>query len=128
MYVLQRVGPFPAGKGIRFNPPQSTTSYRFVQIGIQAPQSPIPNQWDINFEKSGYGYVASNKFSIEVGPAVPSTNEQQNNTTVNRFIINANDILEFEDFNEKTCFNVVPFQDMDAYTIIEIQFMDRPES
>lgn len=104
MQVIQACGPFPANTEISFNIPEGTRyQTRYIKLGVQAPQVPPLSE--------------SSSFSDDL---IKFNLKSENNT----FIINANDILEFEDFYDITAFKVMPLQNMDAYTIIDIAFID----
>lgn len=119
MWVSQRVGPFKANAVINFpdfNEDSFVLSYgkKYVRVGIQAPQSPwISEVWDPSDEKSEF-VQQMNRFQIDTG------NDKS-------FAINANEILEFCDLSSVEYFKVKPLQDMDAYTIVEIQLMEEEE-
>lgn len=104
MQVIQACGPFTKGQEISFNVP-SGTGYqtRYIKLGVQVPQVP-PLSESPSFPE---GLI---KFDLI--------------TPNNSFIINANDVLEFEDFNQEQIFKIKPLQNMDAYTMIEIALMD----
>lgn len=106
MWVLQASGPFQANQRINFNPPQRS-GIKYIKLGVQAPQVPPLSESKIFPNDMIKFYLVYNN---------------------NRFIINANDILEFEDFNNSTVFTVIPLQDMDAYTIIDIAFIDEKDA
>lgn len=104
MQIIQACGPFTAGNQILFNIPEGVGyQTRYIKLGVQAPQVP-PLSESLDFPTDLV------QFDLKI----------ENN----HFIINANDILEFEDFNEANIFYVTPLQNMDAYTIIDIAFMD----
>lgn len=109
MKVVQAMGPFfvEEEKPISFNVPESGVKY--IKIGIQAPHaSPLEafllgQQEDPpNFKNYMIKFKIDNK----------------------EFIINGNGILEFEDLDNSRVFEIQPLQDMDAYTIIDIAFID----
>lgn len=109
MKVIQAMGPFYTKDGsISFNVPKSGAKY--IKIGIQVPQAPhllaIPRSSTPNFT----AYIV--RFMID-GKS---------------FVINGNGILEFEDLSNTQVFSIQPLQDMDAYTIIDIAFIDDEES
>lgn len=123
MWVAQRIGPF------KFNPeePKSidfTADFgeisdynqiygrKYVRIGIQAPQSPYVTEVD-NPGNSKSFKANMNRFKI--------------NTDSGDYAINENEILEFGNLANAKYFKVTPLQDMDAYTIIEIQLMEEEE-
>ena len=130
MYIIKKTGPFKANQWINFSPPSNNYTYNYVQLGIQAPQSPLPSQQRKNLQDGNvfYGYNYTNRFAILLDENWNGITEGSTPNKKNRFIINANEILEFEDLSSATCFQIIPFQDMDAYTIIEIQFSDNPDS
>ena len=102
MWVLQAAGPFRANQRINFNTPQRS-DIKYIKLGVQVPQVPPLSEVQ-NFPNDMI------KFYLVY-----------NN---NRFIINANDILEFDDFNNSNVFTIIPLQNLDAYTIIDIAFID----
>lgn len=109
MKVIQAMGPFFAtNKPISFNVPKSGAKY--IKIGIQVPQAPhllaMPYSDPPNF--------ASNMIRFTIDGS--------------NYIINGNGILEFEDLSNTKVFEITPLQDMDAYTIIDIAFIDEEES
>lgn len=110
MKVVQAVGPFDPNEDdpISFEIPQSGVKY--IKFGIQAPQAP----WLL---------------------AVPCVNPPDFTAYMVRFtiddytfVVNGNGILEFEDFYRPSVFTIKPLQPMDAYTIIDIAFINEEES
>lgn len=119
MWVSQRIGPFPAGKKIIFpnfiNSSDYTQSYnkKYVRVGVQAPQSPYITEVDNPTENSAFkSNMNQFEFDINVG---------------NPMVINENEILEFGDLSAAEYIKVTPLQDMDVYTIIEIQLLEEEE-
>ena len=110
MKVVQAMGPFTKDEIITFDVPQSGIKY--IKFGIQVPQAP----WllaPINSENS-LDYLAHMiRFNIGTDASTSSS-----------FAINGNGILEFEDFNQASVFYIQPLQNMDAYTIIDIAFIE----
>lgn len=104
MRVLQAVGPFIANQRINFNIPQSS-DIKYIKLGVQAPQSPF----------------------ILAPRIFPNDNIRFKIQNFN-FIINSNDILEFEDFNNSNIFTIIPLQNMDAYTIIDVAFINEKDA
>lgn len=110
MKVVQAMGPFTEGQVITFDVPQSGAKY--IKFGIQVPQAP----WllaPINSENS-LDYLA-HMVRFNIG---------SDSSTSSSFVINGNGILEFEDFEQASVFYIQPLQDMDAYTIIDIAFIE----
>ena len=110
MQIVQAVGPFKAGERIEFDYPDPKYTFRYIKVGVQAPQVPPITEVD--------NISQMIRFSIGTSSV---------NTRNNLFYINANDILEFEDFYSVREFNIRPLQDMDAYTIVEVAFSDEQE-
>ena len=108
MQIVQACGPFKAGKEISFNYPDPKYQFRYVHIGIQTPQ--VPPITEVSIDKM---------ISFSIGTGVANNPE---------FIINANDILEFDDFYRVNQFQIKPLKDVDRYTIVEIAFSDEVEN
>ena len=119
MWVSQRVGPFKAGQKIRFPDFTDSTDYvqtynkKYVRIGIQAPQSPYITEVDNPTENRAFK-DNMNRFELDINIG-------------NSMVINENEILEFGDLSAAEYIKVTPLQDMDAYTIIEIQLLEEEE-
>lgn len=110
MKVIQAVGPFYKNEPISFNVPQSGAKY--IKFGIQAPQAPWLSA--VPHSTSQEEFV-SHMVRFEIG---------DDNLSNHSFIINGNGILEFEDFYASSVVYIEPLQDMDAYTIIDIAFIE----
>ena len=106
MKLLQITGPFKANTLIDFKDFIPRSYFRYIKIGVQAPQVP-PLSEPENFP-SGMIRVYYNS-------------KQRSHC------INANDILEFQNLYWKALPSIGFLQDMDAYTIIDIGYIDEQE-
>lgn len=108
MKVIQAMGPFVQDQIVSFNIPKSGA--RYIKLGIQVPQAPLLSEVPWSSTPNFTAYMV--RFMID-GKS---------------FVINGNGILEFEDLSNTQVFSIQPLQDMDAYTIIDIAFIDDEES
>lgn len=123
---------------------------RYVRLGIQAPQAPyITEARDINYKekiKDGNYYAPGiiepareenpyridnthcfvNGIEIEDGRKYPCHSFKVL-TSDGSFIMNPGEVLEFQDLDWPDYFKIVPLQDEDEYTIIEIQYLEDTE-
>ena len=109
MQIVQATGPFTAGTPINFNYPAVASVFRYVKVGVQTPQAPPITEIENFNEMYRFGIGTDNSMTTN-------------------FYINANDVLEFDDFYTINQFKIIPLQDMDAYTIVEIGFSDIQET
>lgn len=108
MKVIQAMGPFIGGQTISFNVPASGAKY--IKFGIQVPQAPLLSKVPWSFTPN----FAANMVAFDIDGK--------------QAVINGNGILEFEDLSNTQVFSIKPLRDMDAYTIIDIAFIDEEES
>ena len=137
MWVQQRIGPFPPGKvivfpGLKRKEERNTYPYKYIRIGIQSPQSP----WITEARNINYNLIDSvtKKSLIDSGIKIEDDASEIKNmngfyigTDGNSgplFFINPNEIIEFENLEEIEYFKVIPMKAVDAYTIIEIQYLN----
>lgn len=152
MWVEQRIGPFPKGVPIFFpsldnKQSGSAYQYKYVRFGVQVPQAPYVTETKkllySQYDKDGFPIVESGLVPVEESQVLKGMykfkigqmygKDKNNAYTYNIdeskvFCINANEILEFFDMKENYYFLVVPQEDWDAYTTIEIQYIDELES
>ena len=97
MRIAQLVGPL--NKNQTYVCPVPAGKYNYIHIGIETPQVSPMSEVTLDDMVSFILSLDSEKFRI-----------------------NANDILEFADINMTNNINIMPLQDMDAYTIIQIAY------
>lgn len=118
MKVIQAVGPFYPNIPVPFNVPNS--GVRYIKFGIQVPQAPwllapLNSENSLDYSAHMVGFEINGDASGD-------------SSGTSTFLINGNGILEFEDFYRSSVFYIKPLQYMDAYTIIDIAFIEEEES
>ena len=124
MKTIQYRGPFQVGETLNIN---LRSTYKILQIGMERPLS-IP----ITVYQNYYNYVKEQNEGIEptnVGLQALLEIEYRNSQNIlikNSFVINENDILEFNGLYQSEI-KIRFLSTVDKYTIIDLAFKDVDE-